>query len=222
MGEIFIMQAFFFNDFKNAYIPEILKEMYRDCVYDPYLKGKKDLVIADFGANIGLFTYYAYDMAKVIYSVEPSKQHFDCLSKLVEFNHLERVKPIKKAISHKTGETTLYHNQNTTMFSLKGEINNQPQDAEIVQTISMDKFFEENKIEHLDFLKIDIEGSEGEVFSSEGFEKVAGKIDVILGEFHQWSNINPRQFETYLTDRGFSFKWVNATEATLFIAERIK
>jgi len=214
------MQAFFFNDFKNAYIPEILKEMYRDCVYDPYLKGKKDLVILDLGANIGMFSYYAYDMAKIIYAVEPSKMHFEALSKMIEYNGMKRVKAIKKAVSHKTGQTTFFHNDNVTMFSLKPEVNSRPQDAEIVETISLDKFFEENKIKHLDFLKIDIEGSEAEVFASEGFEKVANKIDVIMGEFHTWSNVNPRQFETYLTDRGFTFKWVNATEATLFICER--
>lgn len=216
------IQGFFFRDFDNCYLPEILKEMYRDRVYDPYLKGKKDLVIADFGSNIGMFSYYAYDMAKVIYAVEPSKEHFEVLNKMIDFNGLERVKPIKKALSHKNGKTTFYHNQNTTMFSLKAEVNSQPEDAEEVETMDLAKFFEENKIDHLDFMKIDIEGSEAEVFGSDGFSKVAGKIDTIMGEFHTWSNVNPEQFANSIRDNGFTFKWANATEATLFIAERIR
>ena len=216
------IQGFFFRDFKNSYLPEILKEMYRDCVYDPYLKGKKDLVIADFGANIGMFSYYAYEMAKVIYAIEPSKQHFEVLTKMIEFNGLERVKPIKKALSHKNGMVTFYHNENTTMFSLKESVNNKPKESEEVETITLDKLFDENKINHLDFMKIDIEGSEAEVFSSLGFEKVANKINIIMGEFHIWSNVNPAQFKTYFLDNGFNFKWANATEASLFIAERIK
>jgi FkbM family methyltransferase len=216
------IQGFFFRDFKNSYLPEILKEMYRDCVYDPYLKGKKDLVIADFGANIGMFSYYAYNMAKVIYAIEPSKQHFEVLTKMIEFNGLERVRPIKKALSHKNGMVTFYHNENTTMFSLKESVNNKPKESEEVETITLDKLFDENKINHLDFMKIDIEGSEAEVFSSLGFEKVANKINIIMGEFHIWSNVNPAQFKTYFLDNGFNFKWANATEASLFIAERIK
>lgn len=196
--------------------------MYRDRVYDPYLKGKKDLVIADFGANIGMFTYYAYEMAKVIYAVEPSKQHFEVLSKMIDFNKLERVKPIKKALSHKNGKTTFYHNDNTTMFSLEGAVNSKPEEAEEVETMDFEKFFKENKIDHLDFMKIDIEGSEAKVFASDGFDKVADKIDLIMGEFHVWSGVNPEQFASYLRDAGFTFKWANATEASLFIAERIK
>jgi FkbM family methyltransferase len=216
------IQAFFFRDFDNCYLPEILKEMYRDRVYDPYLKGKKDLVMADFGANIGMFSYYAHDMAKVIYAVEPSKEHFEVLTKMIEFNGLERVKPIKKALSNKNGKTTFYHNDNTTMFSLKAEVNSRPSESEEVETIDFEQFFIENDIKHLDFVKIDIEGSEAEVFGSEAFSKVADKIDVIMGEFHSWTNLNPSQFANYLRDAGFNFKWANATEASLFIAERIK
>jgi FkbM family methyltransferase len=216
------INAFFFRDFDNCYLPEILKEMYRDRVYDPYLKGKKDLVMADFGANIGMFSYYAHDMAKVIYAVEPSKEHFEVLTKMIEFNGLERVKPIKKALSNKNGKTTFYHNDNTTMFSLKAEVNSRPSESEEVETIDFEQFFIENDIKHLDFVKIDIEGSEAEVFGSEAFSKVADKIDIIMGEFHSWTNLNPSQFANYLRDNNFNFKWANATEASLFIAERIK
>lgn len=216
------INAFFFRDFDNCYLPEILKEMYRDRVYDPYLKGKKDLVIADFGANIGMFSYYAHDMAKVIYAVEPSKEHFEVLTKMIEFNGLKRVKPIKKALSNKNGKTTFYHNNNTTMFSLKSKVNTRPSESEEVETIDFEQFFIENDIKHLDFVKIDIEGSEAEVFASTGFDKVADKIDIIMGEFHTWSGVNPSQFANYLRDAGFNFKWANATEASLFIAERIK
>lgn len=214
------INGFFFRDFDNCYLPEILKEIYRDRVYDPYLKGKKDLVMADFGANIGMFSYYAHDMAKVIYAVEPSKQHFEVLTKMIEFNGLERVKPIKKALSNKNGKTTFYHNNNTTMFSLKSEVNSLPSESEEVETIDFEQFFIENDIKHLDFVKIDIEGSEAEVFGSSAFDKVADKIDLIMGEFHTWSGVNPAQFANYLRDAGFSFKWADATEASLFIAER--
>ena len=108
------------------------------------------------------------------------------------------------------------------MFSLKSEVNSLPSESEEVETIDFEQFFIENNIKHLDFVKMDIEGSEAEVFGSSGFDKVANKIDVIMGEFHDWTNLNPSQFANYLRDNNFNFRWANATEASLFIAERIK
>ncbi len=46
------LEAFYFHDFANSYIPHILKEVYMDQIYAPFVKDKKDLIIADFGANI--------------------------------------------------------------------------------------------------------------------------------------------------------------------------
>lgn len=198
----------------------ILKEIYDDRVYDPYLSGK-DLVIADFGANIGLWTYYAYPFAKTVFALEPAQEHFECLVTMAMTNGMTRVVPIQKAISHQNGKAKFYHNDNTTMFSLSDKVNTK-NEFEEVETITLDKFFEDNKIEHLDFLKVDIEGAEAEVFGSEGFDKVANKIDVIMGENHLWNGINPSLFASYFTDRGFEFSWVNKTEAAIFVAKRKK
>lgn len=202
-------------------MPEILKEIYRDRVYDKYLEGKKDLTIIDFGANIGLWTFYAYDKAKIIYSVEPAKEHYECLVTMLVTNEMHNCAPIQKAISNKNGKAKFYHNDNTTMYSLSEAVA-QRGEYEEVETITLDKFFEENKIEHIDFMKVDIEGAEAQLFGGDGFDKVKDKIDVIMGEFHTWSGVNPAQFANYFKDRGFTFEWINKTEASLFVAERIK
>lgn len=215
-----IRGIFFREDMNNNYIPEILKEIYRDRVYNVQLGKKKDLVIIDAGANISLFSQYATPMAKIIYSIEPSEEHFECILKAKSFNKNDKIFPVKVALSNKNGIAKLYHSSNTTAYSLNSA--NAEGDPEEVETITLDKFFEENKIEHVDFMKVDIEGAEAEVFGSEGFDKVKDKIDVIMGEFHQWNNLNPDLFASYFRDRGFTFKWVNKTEASLFVAERIK
>src|SRR5437762_2762410 len=80
------MGAFFFHDFANSYIPHILKEIYIDKIYQRFLVGKRDLVIADWGGNIGLTSFYFKDFAKVVYTVEPSKLHLQSLQSLVEYN----------------------------------------------------------------------------------------------------------------------------------------
>lgn len=212
------IQGLFFRDFENAYFPEILKEMYRDKVYEPYLHDKKDLVMMDLGANVGLFTFYAYKYAKTIYSVEPSASHFEELTTMLTYNKMDRAVPLKLAVSYKDGEETFYHNENSTMFSLKAEVNGLPSESEVVKTATLTTIFKENKIDHIDFMKLDVEGSEYQIVAGDEFAKVAPKIGTIIGEFHSWSNVNPHQFSSALIDNGFEFKWLNATEASLFSA----
>lgn len=216
------IQGIFFKDFINGHVPHILLELYRDQVYEFYFKGKKDLTILDVGANIGLFTFYAYPYAKKIYSVEPSGEHFETLISMLNFNHMDRAMPIQVALSSKNGSQTFYHNQNTTMYSLNKAVNGLPDEAETVTCVTLDKLFKDNKIKHIDFMKIDIEGAECEVFASEGFDKVADKIDTIVGEYHSWSQVNPKQLENSIKDRGFNFKWLESTDAKVFHAERIR
>ncbi len=215
------LQAIYFRDFKTAFIPHILKEMYIDKIYNPYFEGKKDLTILDIGANIGLFSFYTAEYAKKIYAVEPSQPHFDVMCKMLDTNKLTNVQPVKMAISDRVGMADFYHNTNTTMYSLKKEVENLPDEKELVQTADLATFFEMYSIDHVDVMKIDIEGSEGLVFASDGFEKVADKIDLILGEFHSWSGINPAQFANSIRDRGFEFEWQNLTQASTFVAKRI-
>lgn len=213
------MKGIFFNDFSNSYIPNILKESYIDRVYEPYFRGKKDLTIVDVGANIGLASFYFYDYASKIYALEPAKQHMDVLKHMISFNKMDdRIIPVQKALSHKNGTAVFHHNDNVTMFSLNPAVGNKGE-AEEVDTITFDKFFEENGLTHVDFLKLDVEGSEHEIIGSEGFDKVADKIDVIMGEHHVWSGRNPEQFRAAFVDHGYDFMWIPA-DAQIFCAIR--
>jgi FkbM family methyltransferase len=210
------MRSLFYNDWEASHIPEILKEIYTDKIYNPYFLGKKDLTILDLGANIGLTTQYFSQFGKV-YSVEPAKETFECLKKLIETNGLNAV-PIQCAISTTNGETTFYHNNNNiTANSLFKEL--QDGDTEIVKTRTLGELFKENAIEHIDFMKIDIEGEEFNVFGHDSFDEVADKIDVIMGETHAWAGRNPGQIYQALQNRGFKVKRVS-TDANVFYAER--
>lgn len=214
------IQGLFFRDLEAGYVPEILEEIYKHKVYDPYLKDKKDLTIIDLGANIGLWSYYAYPKAKILYSIEPALEHYQCLVTMAVSNEMHNLVPIQKAISNSNGKATFYHNDNITMYSLSEAVGQG--ESEQVETITLDNLFKEHKIEHVDFMKVDVEGAESDVFGGDGFDKVKDKIDVILGEFHTWTTINPNLFASYFKDRGFNFRWSDKTRASLFIAERIK
>jgi len=55
----------------------------------PHLK-----TIIDIGANIGVTSYYFSRFAKIVYSLEPSTEHFDILAKMVNFNKLTKFIPL--------------------------------------------------------------------------------------------------------------------------------
>lgn len=212
------LQAFYFQDLSSSFLPHILKEVYMDRIYDQYTHGKKDLTIVDLGSNIGITNYYFKDYAKRLIAVEPSKDHIETLKTMHAQNDM-KVEIYPYAIASKNGTQAFYHNTNTTMFSLRGEVNNEGI-AEVVDTKTMEQLMKDLKIKHIDILKMDIEGSEYDLIVSDGFSRVASKIDLILGEFHTWSGVNPHQFATTFVDYGFDFKWMNATEASTFVAKR--
>ncbi|MHB9161554.1 MAG: FkbM family methyltransferase [Nitrosotalea sp.] len=212
-------QALFFKDWNASHIPEILEEIYLKEIYKPYLLGKRDLIITDIGANIGLFSYYAKDYAKQVYAIEPAKEHQDTLQQMLDFNKITNITVCPYAISNTNGTTKFYHNANTTAHSLSLAAN--PNDFEEIQTYSFDEFMKLNKLDHIDLLKMDSEGEEGKIFTSEGFAKVAPKIKIIVGEYHAWTNMEQNQFAGVLTNLGYTFHWIPNMKAAVFTAVRL-
>lgn len=189
-------------------------------IYDPLLLGQKDLIIADWGANIGLTSYYFKDYAKQVYAVEPSKQHLETLKMMLDFNEIKNVTLCPYAISNKNGKTKFYHNENVTMFSLSSAVNGE-RDYEEVETVTVDEFMKRNKLDHLDFLKLDVEGFECEIVASDEFKKWAPKIKIIAGEWHNWAKCDKPQFANMFKDLGYDFRWEKTTRAACFTAVRI-
>ena len=198
-----------------------MAEIYKDKVYDAYIPQKKEGTLAiDIGANLGLVTYFLSQRFEKVISVEPSTEHFDLLSKMCLMNELDNVLLVKRAIFIKNGNFAFGGpDNNKTMRSLHMATWQDQKPLETVQAITMDQLFEENKIEHCDLLKLDIEGSEVEVFSSGGFAKVAPKIDTIVAETHAWNGRHPNQIKDALKNNGFEVKKIE-NDASLFVAVR--
>lgn len=179
-----MLKGLFYPDvkFESLFIPYIYKEIYFDGVYVDVLNQKKDMVILDIGANIGIVTDYMRPHAKKIYAVEPSTEHFEALKKNKEFNKWDNVEIFKMAMADKDGEMNLSLNQsNRTCHSLTLDYK---QKGEVVKTVRFDTFLKENNIDHVDFCKFDVEGAEDMILRSEGFINIADKIDAIEVEFH--------------------------------------
>jgi FkbM family methyltransferase len=211
------LQGIFFRDWDNDHVGDILKEIYWEKLYQPLIQDKKDLTIVDCGANIGLFTLWMYPYASKIYSVEPSALHCETLRNMLEFNKMDRVEVIQKALSDKDGEQMFYHNDNTTMFMLQKPSGGETA-SEKVQTATIGTLLKD--IPHIDILKIDIEGAEGTAFANSSFDEVAPKIDNIVLEYHNWCGISVTLLMNTIRDRGFSVEEMK-TQATVLWFKKI-
>jgi len=212
---------FFYGSIEENWLGHIFSEVYKDQIYRPYLPLQKEGTVAiDVGGNIGLVSLYLSKYFEKIITLEPSFEHFDALNRNLQIHKITNVKPIKKALFIKEGEFPFGGpKDNKTMRSLHAAVWQDGKHSEMVEAITIDKLLEDEKIEHVDLLKLDIEGTEMEIFGSEGFSKVAHKIDTIIGERHSWSGRHPNQLNDSLKNNGFIVETL-PNDADIFVARK--
>ena len=212
---------FFYGSIEENWLGHQMAEIWKDGVYRPYLPLIKEGTLAlDIGANIGLVSLYLSKYFERVIAVEPSQKHFECLNKNLVSHNVTNVTPIKKAIYIKSGSLPFGGPiDNTTMRSLHMATWKDQNSDETVECITIDKLFEQENIDRVHLMKLDVEGSETEIVSSDGFAKVASKIDCIVGETHAWSGRHPNQFKDALRTNGFTVEQIK-NDANLFVAKR--
>jgi len=167
---------------KETEFDDLMAEIFKMKPYETFLKGT-DMVIVDAGAYIGDTAYVFSPYAKKVYSIEPDERAFECLKRNIEIHKLDKVIPINKALLGRTGEACLYATGNETTGACTIPFRPNAYGWK-VEGISFDDLCDQYKIDHIDLLKVDVEGSEYELFRSEGFAKCADKIDTIVLEAH--------------------------------------
>tara|TARA_Y100001935_G_scaffold71429_2_gene59599 strand:+ start:2838 stop:5621 length:2784 start_codon:yes stop_codon:yes gene_type:complete len=185
--------------------------------HDYLLIPKKQKIGVDVGACIGETIDYFKDY-DLIYAIEPSPEEFNILKE--KYENDKRIIPIQCAISDKDGEEILncYENgrfssflefnkdgnfydfceQNVERFdTLKERIN--------VQTIRLDTFINKYKIDHIDYLKIDTQGTDLKVVQSLG-DKLCNvdtiQMEVQLQELYK-NSFTKDEIVKYMNDNNF-------------------
>jgi len=175
-------------------------------------KRKKGQVMLDLGANIGMASIYFKDWAKTIYAFEPNPLVYKAL--LENVRKYKNIKCFNYGIGSVTQKDYLYGTDSEvpmTYFKTKLDAPSQ-----VVQTITLEKFFKDEKIEHIDVMKIDVEGSEYLIFADKTFGRVADKIDFIVGEAHYANHGFPEVLPDMLGDYGYKVKFHKFKEPNLY------
>jgi FkbM family methyltransferase len=131
-------------------------------------------IVVDIGGNYGFFSLYAemFKPSKII-TFEPSKKTFSYLDK----NFTNGLK-LQKAVSGLNGISKFSDDNSSSASSrLSGE------GEYDVEVIGINDLLEYLKLEKIDFLKIDCEGSEKDIFQEITYETIS-KINKIVVEFH--------------------------------------
>jgi FkbM family methyltransferase len=162
-------------------------------------------IVLDIGAHIGLFTLYASQFCTngLIYSFEPMKDNYELLLENIKSNNLEQVKFFNLAVSNSNDPIKLYINDDESGHSMFS----QSSQNLMVNSISLKRIFDDNQIEHCDFLKLDCEGAEYEIIKNlplSYFEK----IDKMVIEYHM-ADSNPElliELKEILTNQNFKIE----------------
>ena len=171
------LEAHFENP--NNYADIVLNQINQDRFYDRYFEGKDNLTVIDFGANIGLFSLYVHDSAKVVYAVEPTPEHFNKLKETTK--KYPNIHLVNAALSDKSENINFYVCPfNTTMNSLANRYGEPVQ----VKGVTIESLLTDLNLDHVDFVKCDIEGSEMIAITEETIAPVKDKIDFWFLEIH--------------------------------------
>lgn len=186
----------------------MMLEIWVDRCYTPEnFQIQDDDVVVDVGSNIGSFSVYAAQLAKlgVVYSLEPVTSNFEILKQNLNLNKIRNCIPIKKALTGSSGKREIFVQMNDTsmhsFYNPKGIA-----EKVLVDTLSLDDFMRIYHIEFIDFLKMDCEGSEYEILYNTNesiFEKI-GKISMECHPLYGRNSID--SMKNFLTSKGYKIK----------------
>jgi len=175
---------------------------------------KKGMQVFDLGAGIGWFTLV---MSKLVgstghvYAFEPDPNSFKILQENVELNNIKNVSIFQLAVSNKTGVAKFSLIKNKPGANVL-ESRSKTENRIDVKTTTLDEFCREHNVK-IDFLKMDVEGSEPKVF--EGMTNMISenpKIKII-SEFYSGGIIDvgysPKDYLNSLLQSGFNINQID-------------
>lgn len=153
-------------EFLDIIMPSLVKADKRN---QPFLEGPYEYqnvnitegdTVFDLGANFGLFSSLASSRNCNVHAFEPTYQVYrDYLIKLSQIS--PNIHIYNKAVSNITGTSLFNIYENKYSCNCLQEVDtNSKKETIKVETISIDDFVSQNKLNSVDFIKADIEGAE--------------------------------------------------------------
>ena len=189
-----ILDNFKFGPLKNDLIETFTREFKDKNPYEEVYQVKEGDIVVDVGASSGIFTYSILNKKpKHVFCLEPSKNLFPYL---VNNTIGYPVTQINKAITNGNGITDLNYGN---VYSDNGSY----------ETITWNTFVTRFGINKINFLKLDCEGGEYDIFTNHSMPWLKSKVDTIVGEFHLSDSTLKDKFRNFRDNYLKQFKRVN-------------
>lgn len=160
---------------------------------------KKSPVIVDLGSNIGctIIDFKLRFPESKVFGFEMDIDNYKLA--IANCSNFSNVHLFNKAVWIKRGTISYNKNSQTDAYSIQTSGN---KDNQEVDCLSITDIINENDIENVDFLKMDIEGAEVNIFK----ETDLSWLDKVLSlniEFHNLSEVELEKYVQLLKTRGF-------------------
>lgn len=165
--------------FKKQVTKEVFdtKRDYEFNDYERFFRVEENDVVVDIGSTVGEFTYsILHRNPKHVYVVEPISVFFDTLKKNLQ----------GKQVSFTNAAIT-----SDKFLKIKWD-----GVEEKVKTLTFNEFIENNRLFDINFMKVDCEGGEYDVFSLENLQ-ILKQIPKIVVEFHLGGGVNKEKFRNF-------------------------
>lgn len=144
---------------------------------------KQNVTVVDIGANIGTFSLYVSYLNPQrnikFYAIEASSENAILCQKNFQHNHINNYVLAEKAVTGQNGFVTF-----DTSGSFDGfKVNNNASHGIQVESQTLSAFCQDYNIKTIDLLKMDIEGSEFDIFQVDS-EFIKDNVSVLFMEYH--------------------------------------
>ena len=176
--------------------------------------------VIDIGANIGCFTVMAASMVGPsghVISIEPEPESYKLLCRNIQLNNLSNVTALNLAISDQNGLIPFNVSPNSLLTSIFAEVDKCEVGGETImlESRTLEKVLDEMKIDQVQLIKMDCEGSEYGILESLR-PGLASRIKQISMEVHEILGHKPHEIVQLLTKLEFQvnqqhplFAWKN-------------
>lgn len=179
----------------------IFQEIFREKIYEKMYNIKKDDVVIDVGANVGIFALKAVRCVGnkgLVITIEPEPNNFELLRK--NLKNYQNVIILQEAVGNYCGEAKLYLSENSEEHSIKRDFGG---GYVVVKIETLDSIITRLNLKKVNFVKIDVEGAEIDVL--ERAKKVLSTYKPVLAiEYHGNKNMN--KIIKILKDFSYNFK----------------
>jgi len=169
--------GFDWGNTSEGFIAQNNHEIFKENCYEKFFQVEENDIVVDLGASVGPFTYsIQHKNPKHCYVVEPLNNHITTLHKNLS-----------------QSPVTIIHSAITDKKKIKISWDGY---EEYPPTLSFEELRNQYNIDKIDFLKVDCEGGEYDVFSEDNIEFLKS-VPKIATEFHLHGYVGKAKFKEF-------------------------